>query len=389
MNHFYFQIAKRYAALSLTVWTIFIVLDFLLGKLSNDGTVLMTSLVGFLIAVTLTSLTGNSWRWVQFWRRSSQSIRQFWFFVFAIHLFSLGFNGALFYLATKLFSGSELISANLTPSASDVIWVAVLAFSVSLLMTVDVRTMAANSSLKPTRQLLNVLGLYVLILIFLPLFAYSRLLAYAFAELSILIVFLLQNSLVLTSIRRPVRICSMGVGAGFVLLLSMFSVLIEYKGPTHTSAFLGKIGPQRKWLFADIESLVRPSDWISWFSSAQQLNSAQMVQALLKLESLCPPGPTDAPTLIECHEKMPSQQNLTVTSGDINFLEYLESPSEYVKLVGLLKARELAEFPPELKEKIEKLSRSPGRLSPVAEMTSAQHAKGRSSKLRIVVRAEK
>lgn len=391
MKNFLFKIANKYARWSLSIWTLFFVFEVLVTKYLKFDLNVFGSLLGFGMALFISSMSMNQTQWTILWRRTSETIRQFWAGIFAILVFNLVLNG-ICWLAFRLYKGNV---ANLYETTSlDNCWVIILAFTFSLLMLFNQKAMIANNALKPARQILLMVGIYAWLIIIFPLLVYSRLLAYSFAELSLIAIFLFNNQFILTSISLRTRIRNFCFATVSIVVLMGLSYKLEIE-KSAPSEFLGKIGPAKPWFYSDLEKTEKPSAWIewkrNWFSTTTDINPEQMDLALTKLEAICPALPTDSPAEIECTEKN-IETTSTVIHGkteDSVILARLNSSSLYAKLLGVLSARQLEQLSPEIKGKLVEISQTNGRLSLVAEKTLANHNKDNRTGLRIIVRAEK
>lgn len=392
MKHFLFTIANKYARWTLSVWTILFLFEVLISKYAGVDSNLFGTLIGFGVAVFVSATILNQTQWPILWRRTSETIRQFWTGIFAILLMNLVLNG-LCWFSFKSYKGAAASLFETTPL--DICWSIILAFTFSLVMLFNQKVMMANNAIKPVRQVLLLAGFYIWLIAIVPLLVYSRLLAYAFAELSLIAIFLFNNPFVLSSITFRTRMRNLCFATAGILVLVGLSYELEILKSSEPSTFLGKIGPTKPWFYSNLEKIDKPSVWINWknnwYSTTTDRKPEQMDQALTKLESICPVLPTDSPAVIECTEKN-AETVSTVVYGKTEepvILARLNSSSLYVKLLGVLSARQLEQFSPEIKGKLEEITQSVGRLSSVAEMTLANHNKDNQVGLRIVVRAEK
>lgn len=392
MKHFLFNIANKYARWTLSIWTILFLFELLISKYASFEFNLFGTLFGFGLVVFISATMMNQTQWPIFWRRTSETIRQFWAGIFALLIFNLALNG-LCWLIFKTYKGTTVSLFETTPL--DICWAIILVFTFSLVMLFNQRVMMANNALKPARQVLLLAGFYVWLIIIVPLLVYSRLFAYGFAAVFLIGVFLFNNSFILGSIRLRTRIRNFCIATASILILMGVSYELEILKSSEPSTFLGRIGPKKPWFFSDLEKIDKPSVWIdwknNWFSTTTDRKPEQMDQALAKLESICPVLPTDSPAVVECIEKN-AETTSTVIYGKTEeplILARLNSSSFYVRLLGILSARQLEHLSPEIKGKLEEMSRSVGRLNSVAEVTLAYHNKDNKAGLRIVVRAEK
>lgn len=392
MKHFLFNIASKYARWTFSAWTILFLFEVLVSKYADVHFNLFGTLMGFGLVVFISATTMNQTQWPILWRRTSETIRQFWAGIFAILIFNLVLNGLCWFIF-KTYKGTATNLFETTPL--DICWAIILTFTFSLVMLFNQKVMMANNALKPMRQVLLLAGFYVWLIIIVPLLIYSRLLTYAFAELSLIAVFLFNNQFILGSIIFRTRIRNFCFATVGIFVLMGLSYKLEILKSSEPSTFLGKIGPTKPWFYSDLEKIDKPSVWIdwkkNWYSTATDRKPEQMDQALTKLESICPVLPTDSPAVVECTEKN-AETVSTVIYGKTEesvILARLNSSSLYVKLLGVLSARQLKQLSPAVKGKLEEITQSVGRLSSVAEMTLANHKKNNQAGLRIVVKAEK
>lgn len=392
MKHFLFYIASKYARWSLSLWTILFLFEVLVSKYAGVESNLFGTLFGFGMVVFISAMTMNQTQWPILWRRTSETIRQFWAGIFAILIFNLVLNG----LCWVIFKSYKASAANLFETTPlDICWSIILAFTFSLVMLFNQKVMMANNALKPVRQVLLLSGFYIWLIAIVPLLVYSRLLAYALAELSLIAIFLFNNQFILGSIIFRTRIRNFCFATVGIFVLIGLSYQLEILKSSAPSDFLGKIGQKKPWFYSDLEKIDKPSVWIdwknNWYSTATDRKPEEMDQALTRLESICPVLPTDSPAAIECSEKNAETESTTIygKTEEPVILARLNSSSLYVKLLGVLSARQLEQLSPEIKGKLVEISQSNGRLSLVAEKTLANHNKDNQVGLRIVVRTEK
>lgn len=105
MKNFLFKIANKYARWSLSIWTLFFVFEVLVTKYLKIDLNVFGSLLGFGMALFISSMSMNQTQWTILWRRTSETIRQFWAGILAILVFNLVLNG-ICWLAFRLYKGN-------------------------------------------------------------------------------------------------------------------------------------------------------------------------------------------------------------------------------------------------------------------------------------------
>ena len=394
MRHFFLNIFRRYSQWIFSTWMILLLLDFLLSRFAGQQVSALTSIIGFMLCAFVGTISMNSTRWVVYWRRTASSIKEFWLGIFAVQIFSLGLNGAIFFIISRFYGAEEVEGGLFQLTPFDLTWALILAISFSVAVMNDTKAMLANNSLRPSRQIFMLLGIYIWMLVVCPLFLYSHMLGYLVIEISILFWFLIGNTFVLGSIRKAVSRKILAVGIIGSLALSIISYAVALKGLPGSERFLGGLGPHKKAQFSELSSIDTPSLWIRWRNQVGTLDTEQTIIALSKLEDICPPQPTDTPTVIQCFEKKPTEEGASLddsfNSVDASkAIRLLRDAHVYTKLVGLINARGLDELSPDIKEAISALTISGGRLAPVAELTLASHKKGQKRRIRIVIESKK
>lgn len=380
MNLFILDIIKRYSRFTILFWVTLILLDVLMRHfLKQEG-----AFWGSVFSIGIASFTGSTMmaqtRWMMFWRRTSESIRQFWITIAVVLLFNVMLNFGCYFVSLKLAGGIDIAIQAYKLSYADIFWITLILISLNFVMLMDYKIMQANQSLKPARQAVMMIGVYVWLILAAVAIAYSKLLGYAFVEVSLLAYFGYNNSFLNSSILPKVRNRILIIGVGFVILSAATFILIE-KNKNTPSSLLGKLDPQeltKNWGVSDLEKVTTVPALLEYFRNYRDSNSSELMQAIQKIELLCPRETTDYPACITCWDKELSYPNGIAIGSKIEDGElhrFLDSQSEYAKLIGLLGARRFDAIPPDIQKKIENISNQPGNLSPVALKTLAQHGK--------------
>lgn len=391
MRQFLYDITIRYTRWTILTWTILFLFDVLLSKFAGFSFNFFGTILGFGLGIFMSTILMNQTQWPLFWRRTSETIQQFWLGIFAVLLFNLILNG-MSYLIFQTFRGPSANADIFQSTPLDILWIVIIAFTLGPLMLFDQKALQAKNTLKPARQFLLLLGVYAWMISVVPLFVYSRLLGYTFIEISLVATFLLNNIFILGSIRRQIRIRALAITTTVILFLMVFCYKLEITKSPEPSIFLGKIGPKKIWSFSDLEKVDKPSVWVAWvntwLSTATDINPEHLNQALVKLESICLSQPTDYPAVIECSEKNVDAIDTIIygKADETIILARLKSANLFVKLLGVLSARQLEYFSPEIEGQLKEISKSAGRLSMVAEKTLVDHKKDNKIGLRIYVR---
>ncbi len=393
MKYFLFKIATRYASYVLGTWAILFLLDILISKLISSPINLFASLIGFIVAAVFSVTAMNMSRWPLYWRRVSENVSLFWLGILAISFFNIAINGACYYLILWVFPAKDVSSFAFAGEKLDIVWIVILTYLYSLVSLFDQKAMLANNALKPGKQILIFLGIYSVMLVFFGLVVYSRLLGYGFVAFALLTLLMLRNNFVISSLQRRLRFQILAIFFGLTIVMSVVSYIIGVASTAGYSNFLGRLGPKNVWNYSDLGKVEKPSEWIKWWNDANRtdhkLTNEEKIAALEKLELICPVVPTDSPARIDCREKDIESKDVIIygSADEGSILVQLESSHMYVRLLGILSARNLKEISVGLKNALEQISNKPGRLGPVAENTLARSRK-ESAGLRIFVREE-
>lgn len=393
MKHFFLNIFKRYSQWIFSTWGTYLLLIFAMSKLNSESVTDLLLGLGFMLCSFVATILMSGTRWIVFWRNVASNLKEFWLGVFAVQIFSIVLNGTIFLVVSRFYvTGAQAEPFQLT--SFDFMWGLIIAFSLSVTIMDDTKVMLANNSLRQSSQFFMSLGIYIFMLVVFPLLLYSRLLFYLVIEISILFWFLMRNTFVLGSIRKTTRHKFLLVSVLVSLVFSIGSYVLALDGLSGSQRFLGVLGPQKKTQFSELNSVDTPSLWVRWFSQVEVLDVQQTIIALSKLEDLCPPRPTDMPTIIQCFEKEPTNEgksfnypSLSVDASKVSLL--LRDPHIYSKLFGLMAARSLNDFTTDINDAISSLAISGGRLAPVAELTLASHQKGQKGRISIVIESKK
>lgn len=392
MKIFIFDILKRYSRITILMWGVLFLVDALGRHFFKEEGVFFGSIFSIGIVSFLSSTVMAQSRWLVFWRRTSESIRQYWVTVSLILLFNLMLNYMCYLILFKVAGGGDFLLDDFNPTKADVLWLTLILISCNFTMLIDYKVVQTNLTIRPALQGVLFVGIYLWIILFFFVLFYSRLLGYAFIEVSLLTYFFYRNSFVLSSILPSIRNKSLIVGLCFVILAATTSYLTE-KYSDNPSDILGYFGPKKVWNFSesDFAKVDSPNALFPYLYHAKKLTSSQLLQALTKLETLCPRSSTDYPTVIDCFDKIPSEDDNCICSKleESELHQFLDSDLEYAKLVGLLEARSIDIFSEKTKQKIEIISRQPGNLSPVALKTLASHGKDKKPKVRIRILEKK
>ncbi len=392
MNTFVVKIAARYVRLTVTLWAIAVFCDLIVSKLyGSDTPRILTSVICVLFSTLLASGLMNQSRWVDLWRRKSRNVRNFWAVIAFVLLLNLLANVGAYFLTTRFLGRTdELFSAM---SAVEVLVVLILVYTFSLISVFDPRMLLERQKMRPARQLFGMMGVFIWLFIFFPLFVYSRLLGYSFLEVSLLCWFFLKNGFLKFSVRRVVRTRMLLVSLAVLLLLTTTVYQIEVRKPDHAFGLLGFLVPKKEWLFTNLETIDRPSEWVNWVKHSKNLSTEELIASLAKLQEICPAQPSDSPSIIQCLEARADYSNSMIpnerTGGETTedqIHQLLASPLEYSQLTGLMLARGLSGFSSELKRKIENIGNTPGNLSPVAQVTMETHSATSRNRVRIIIR---
>jgi hypothetical protein len=400
MKYFFFNLFKSYILQAFSIWMSFLLIIFLFNQLFDEQIAIFYLQIGLLTSIFATTVSMNLSRWHIFWRRTASTIKEFWLGIFAVQLFNLGFNGIIFFTIAKYYSSIESTNDSLFPfTFFDLIWIFLITFSFSITCIYDIKVMQTKTSLRPFRQIFLMLGLFIWIPIVAVLFVYSPLLSYLTIEISILFFFIKKNHFIFDSIQKTVRHQLLIVGTLGILGLWISSYLLALKElpDSDSQKLLGHLGPQKKVEFLDLNSIDKPSLWLDWRKQAGKLNAEQTILALAKLEDLCPPQPTDTPIIIECFEKNLTDHSMTYyySFKDVDIyntsdvIQLLRDPHIYSKLFGLIAARNLDEFTPDITDAISELAGTGGRLAPVAELTLSSHKKDQQCCIKIFIERKK
>lgn len=371
MRHLFLKIIFRYTQWISATWTILVLLDLLISKYIGTQHQFTASIFGFFISSAVSTAALNGTQWPIFLRRTSDSIKKFWIFSLAILLFNIAFNGVCYLLVCQFFKMIGIVDALMVLEPIELLWASLLIYTFGLILLWDSKAVQSSSSLRPGRHFLLIGGVYLWLLLMVPIFVFSRLIGYYFAELTLLFYFLFANQFVAGSIQVRDR-WKLGIvlsAALSVLLFITFQFGIRYSNGQST--LLGLLVQDKGSQFSEIESIHKPSQWIVWMKNRKDWTPDQVNQALFKLEQLCPPIATDNPLYIDCSEKNPAEKWLSISgrSEESVVLERLASTSVYVRMLGLIGARGQEKFSPEVQEKIQAIFLAPGRLSTVAERT--------------------
>ena len=389
MMHFFLGIFKKYIQWILKIWIVVLLLDLLLDLLMGKPTVEKANLVNSIACLMFCIMCGTlSMNWIVFWRRMASSIKEFWLTLFVVQIFNFGINIAIFLLISKIYGVQEFETQLFQSTGFDSVWALIIFFSTNfVLMNINQAQLTQNAH-NLSNRFIKIIGIYFWLIILFFVFSYSRLLGYFLAEISILLWFLHANTLVLGSIQKSVRLKIQAGGVICILAFTVSSYVFAKNGSESSQSFLGSLVSQKKTHYTDLQFVDTPSSWVRWFKQVGVLETDQKIAAIAKLEALCPPQPTDTPTTIECFEKNPTENGLSfggrIENADSSKVSrYLSDSHVYVKLLGLMHARGLSEFSPEIKEAISALAISGGRLSPVAELTLRSENKNQKSHIRI------
>jgi hypothetical protein len=385
MKQFLFNIFKRYGQWIFICWTILFLLDFLI--ISVEKARVLTSMYGFLLLGLVVTNSMDNTRWVFYWRRIAPSIKDFWFGVSAVQLFSVLLNGVIYLTISKFYATESIF---FEPTVIDIFWIFLISFSQSLAIMSDIKSFLTDNSLKPARQLFVLLIVYIWLIIIFQIFSFSRILGYLITEISILCWLLMRNIFVVGSIHKKLRykalVYSVLASAG----LSIGSYVLALNDFSGSKKILGALEPQKNIQFSEINVVDNPSSWVRWYKQVKLIDEKQSITALAKLEELCPPQPTDTPTIIECFEKNPIEKGVSLRevysiADASQVYQLLQDPHVYSKLLGLIAARGLDELSPEIRDAISTIASSGGRLAPVAELTLASRNKDQKRRILIQI----
>lgn len=393
MKYFLGKIALRYIKYSLVIWLFLILVDLLLEKVFGDKAYLFSSMFGFFGANFFSTILMNSTRWPLFWRRASGSIFKFWSGICGILFSILSFNFVVHLLVLEIVLVKGDISKLFAITIFDQIWAIFLIYLFCISSIFDAKAHLANTALKPAKQFTIVLVIYAYMIILFAAMAYSRVIAYPLGSILLLGHIFLQNSFVLLSIQKKTRLKYFSLGVVATIAFSIVSYEMEMSRSLGTSSFLGKLGQEKKWNYTDIEKVNKASSWVNWWNAGilakYKYSNEDKLNALEKLESLCPPIPNDHPSVVLCFENDISDSQLeAVVYGEPDekiVLSQIASSRHYIKLLGLLSARQIKDLSSELKTKLKEISDTPGRLGPIAEKTLVQERTERMG-MRVVVR---
>lgn len=386
MNFFIVDVLKRYARNTVLMWTVLILIDVLSRHYLKEKGFLFGSVVSIGLVSLLSSTMMAQSRWLAFWRRTSESIRQFWTMIALVLFLNLILNYVCYFVSYKISGGGDLVFESYKPTSADLFWITLILISMNFATLVDYKLVQLNLTMRPAIQGIMFIGIYAWILLLFYIMVHTRLLGYAFVEVSLLLFFFFRNSFVLTSILPSSR------NKAFIVSLCavVFAVLTFYlteKKKGDPSDLLGSLGPKKVWNFSEsgFATVKSPNGLVEYFNNSKKLTSSQLLQVVAKLETLCPRGNSDYPAVIECFEKETIEDDACICADlkESELFQFLDSELEYAKLVGLLQARGLDVFSEELKQKIENISKIPGNLSPIALKTLAEHGKGKRKNARV------
>ncbi len=392
MNIFLVKVAARYVRLTATLWAIAVFCDLIISKLYGPETPrTLTSIICVLFSTMLASGLMNQSRWVDLWRRNSRNVRHFWAVIGFVLLLNLLANVGAYFLTTRFLGRTdELFSAM---SNTEIFVILLVVYTFSLATVFDPRMLLERQKMRPARQLFGMMGVFIWLFIFFPLFVYSRLLGYTFLEISLLSWFFLKNGFLKFSVGRALRTRMLLASLAVLLVLTTTVYQIEVRKPKRAFGLLGFLGPKQEWLFKNLETIERPSEWVHWVKNSNNLSTEELIASLAKLQEICPAQPSDSPAIIQCLEArtdysstmIPNERTGGETTED-QIHQLLASPLEYSKLTGLILARGLSGFSSDLKRKIENIGNTPGNLSPVAQVTLETHSSTSRDRVRIIIR---
>lgn len=379
MKYFLAKIILRYLAFNGLSWSFLLAYDLISSNYFGDDVGISSSFFGLIAPVFFSVSIMNGTRWPLIWRRTSENIKQFWIGISAVLIFNMACNWLFyFFVSSALFPKGAYSLASLSTKI-DSIWMLIILYLVSLVLLFDNKALTINTSLKPIRQLFRFLGIYALIIVLVALGAYSRLIGYFAGTVFLASLFLFRNSFVLSSLQFKTRLQALTLSIVGITILAGLSYGVAISNPPGSFTLLGLAGPQKAWKYSDLEKIDKTSSLINWLqdsiSAKHKLSEEEKVAVLTKLETLCPATSTDSPAIIECHEKDAQYDSIamSVHSDEKIILQNLDSKNIYLRLYGILAAREMDALPAGIKGAIEKISATPSRLSVVAENSLAWH----------------
>lgn len=386
MKFFIFDVLKRYSLITVLMWTILVLVD-ALGRhyLKEDGIFFGSIFSVWLVSFLSSTIMAQS-RWLAFWRRTSENIRQFWTTTALILVLNLVLSFICYFVFSKLTGGKDLLLYGFKPTFADSFWITLILISSNFAILIDYRLVQRNFTIRPAVQGVIFIGIYGWILLFFYILAHTKLLGYAFVEFSLLAYFFYRNSFLISSILPSSR-NKLFIVSFCIVAFATLAFYVSEKQKGDPSDLLGTLGPKKIWNFSesDFANVNSPNGLVVYLQNSKKLTSNQLLQAIEKIEALCPRGNSDYPTVIDCFEKETTVDESCICTDlkESELLEFLDSKLEYAKLVGLLGARSLDVFSGELKQKIERISNNPGNLSPVALKTLAEHGKGKGKRVRV------
>ncbi len=390
MNAFVMKIAARYVRFTLTLWAFAVFCDLIIFKLYGQTSLRFLIICVFFSTVVVSGLMNQS-RWVDLWRRNSRNVRHFWAGILFVLLLNLLANVAAYFGTSRFFGHTDDLFSSM--STMEVLVLLLVIYTFSLATVFDPSTLLERQKMRPARQLFGTIGIFIWLFIFFPLFVYSRLLGYAFLEISFLSWFFLKNGFLKFSVRRTVRMRMLMASVATLAVLMTITYRIEVRKPFGDHGLLGFIGPKQAWAFSDLEKIERPSEWVQWVKHSKLLTTEDLIASLEKLQQICPAQASDSPATIECLEAQADYSSVAIpserTGGETTeeqIHQLLASPLEYAKLTGLMFARGLSGFSPDLRTKIEAIGGSSGNLSPVAQVTLETYSSTTRDQVRIIIR---
>lgn len=389
MRHMFVDLCKRIGQISFVIWSVFILFDLLVARFFNGGAIIFSSIFGFLCASLFSVIIFNTTRWLLFWRRTSENIRQFWIYTFLLIIFNNLLNLLFWLIASKMFVSEDMYFKDF--QLSEKIWIFTITLTTNLVSMIDQQSLQMRNAQKPLKNFYLILKIYIWVAIAAAVFYSSPLLGYCFIEASLLLFFILFNQQVKISVRPSIRYRIAGISVLLVLVTTSIFFQAERSTNLGPSKFLGALGPQRLWSFDDLQRVSSASEWISWLSAGKDISSEQLAQAVDKLANFCPLNPSDYPAVIECQEIREEDFNHSIATqnSDEDLVKFLDSSVDHLRLLAMIESRKFEIFPPPIKERLERISHEAGRLGLVASVTLAHHGKGAPHKIKISVHATK
>lgn len=313
--------------------------------------------------------------------RRAESKFHFWMTVFGLCLISISIS----FFTVFVFLSSNFPVGSFLKSPFDLMWALLLIVSFQIIFIQDIRAVMARGHAQVfIKRILVVMVSYVIFFLGIFLFPISRFLAFAYFEVFFLIIFLFKNDFVLNSFPKEFRKKTFIYALIFLLIFSGISHGLSEKTSTIDKMITNYLQSRS---VEEINSISEASQWLRWFEStdSKKWDSKKLIEAFMKLETVCPSVLRDDPTRIICYEKDIEEDALRISlqPAATNLIDFLNSDSEYVKLVGLLKARYEVDFNDEIQKKISGIANSPGILSLVAQVTLKYHGKNQRPALKI------